>query len=200
MINDNNLWIFKSALSVKDCNKIIKLGNSKKKKKAVIGKTGEKVILNKKERISDVSFLTDKWLYGIIDNFVITANKNANWNAEISWHEEIQFTTYTKNGHYDWHMDQFTKPYSEDSHENYRGKIRKLSCVINLSNPKDYEGGDFFIENQNGTIKRDILRITDFKEQGSVIVFPSYLFHKVSPIKKGKRYSLVNWTIGNPWR
>ena len=60
MINDNNLWIFKSALSVKDCNKIIKLGNSKKKKKAVIGKTGEKVILNKKERISDVSFLTDK--------------------------------------------------------------------------------------------------------------------------------------------
>jgi PKHD-type hydroxylase len=97
-------------------------------------------------------------------------------------------------------MDQFTKPYSEDSHENYRGKIRKLSCVINLSNPKDYEGGDFFIENQNGTIKRDILRITDFKEQGSVIVFPSYLFHKVSPIKKGKRYSLVNWTIGNPWR
>ena len=136
-----------------------------------------------------------------MNDFTSTANKNANWNIEINWNEDMQFTTYTKAGHYDWHMDQFDQPYDKSSHKNLIGKIRKLSCIINLSNPKTYEGGDLYVANDNFiSHKRDVIRVSDFKNQGSVIVFPSFLFHKVSPLKKGKRYSLVNWSIGYPWK
>ena len=197
MICGHKWWLFKGALTSKMCNKIIKLGKSKKEEKGFIGKKN----IDKLKRNSNVSWLNDKWLYDIVNDFTSTANKNANWNIEINWNEDMQFTTYTKAGHYDWHMDQFDQPYDKSSHKNLIGKIRKLSCIINLSNPKTYEGGDLYVANDNFiSHKRDVIRVSDFKNQGSVIVFPSFLFHKVSPLKKGKRYSLVNWSIGYPWK
>ena len=41
---------------------------------------------------------------------------------------------------------------------------------------------------------------TEIRPQGSVIVFPSFVWHRVTPVTKGTRYSLVLWTCGQPFR
>jgi PKHD-type hydroxylase len=101
---------------------------------------------------------------------------------------EMQFTEYDAEyaGQYKVHHDidwTSAKPYQ-----------RKLSMVIQLSDPADYEGGELqFTEVENPV--RD-----DLRKQGSIIVFPSYLQHAVTPVIKGKRYSLVLWLSGPRWK
>lgn len=93
--------------------------------------------------------------------------------------EQIQYTMYSENdqGHYDWHMDMGP------------GKARrKLSLVVQLSDPSEYEGGELQIN--NGSI------MVAEKDKGTVILFPSYLLHRVTPVTKGTRRSLVLWIDG----
>ncbi len=84
----------------------------------------------------------------------------------------------------------------------YNNKIRKISCSVLLNDPQSYEGGDFEIGYTNklcdGTIDDTKVTLEKGKmlKQGSVIVFPSFVWHRVTPVKKGKRYSLVNWALG----
>jgi PKHD-type hydroxylase len=74
----------------------------------------------------------------------------------------------------------------------YGGAIRKLSVIVQLTDPEEYEGCDL---NLNvGSIN------TMKKTQGSVIVFPSYVLHQVTPITKGTRHSLVAWLAGDPFK
>ena len=87
------------------------------------------------------------------------------------------------------------------------GKIRKLSTTVNITSPIDYEGGDLEFDlglgsTEDGLMKREDRRYvaTDINPQGSMVVFPSYLFHQVRPVTKGTRYSLVVWTCGEPYR
>jgi len=68
---------------------------------------------------------------------------------------------------------------------------RKLSVSIQLS-PDNYKGGE--LEIMTGSHPKDRFKMT--KEQGSIIIFPSYMLHQVLPIKKGQRYSLVSWITG----
>jgi PKHD-type hydroxylase len=72
---------------------------------------------------------------------------------------------------------------------------------IQLSEPEDYEGGEFqfdFRNSEDGS--PNIKTVSELKEKGSILVFPSHLYHRVLPIKKGKRLSLVVWTLGQPFR
>lgn len=75
------------------------------------------------------------------------------------------------------------------------GKVRKLSLTINLSNPRSYEGGDFEIQRDD-----DIEVVTEGRGQGNMILFPSFLPHRVTPVTRGTRYSLVIWLLGRPFR
>ena len=101
----------------------------------------------------------------------------------------MQITKYKKNGHYEFHQDGngFT---SFDTPENkiLHGKTRKLSMTIVLN--EDYEGGEFEFFDDKNLIREKI---------GTVIVFPSYMVHKVRPVTKGTRYSLVAWFCGEPF-
>jgi len=83
-------------------------------------------------------------------------------------------------GHYDWHIDAGPG----DS------ATRKISFTAQLSDPNDYEGCELLINNHGGLI-------TASKEQGSVHLFPSYVPHQVTPIKKGERFALVIWIHGS---
>jgi|TARA_R110000796_G_scaffold10230_2_gene34188 PKHD-type hydroxylase len=197
MINGAKWWIWKGDVSKKICEKIIKLGKSKKSTKGFLGKDTYDPI----KRKSSLVWLSDQKIFDLMSYYINLANKNAGWNVEISRMEDVQFTNYDKKGHYDWHVDCADEPFAEDAHENFRGKIRKLSCIINLSDGDKFEGGDLFIaQDQSASPERKINRITELRKQGSVIVFPSYTHHKVSPVKKGKRHSLVAWSIGQPWK
>ena len=86
--------------------------------------------------------------------------------------------------------------------KNINGKTRKLSLTLQLTDKKEYEGGDFqfkWIQED----KKDLLNIVtvnDLEEMGTIIIFPSFIHHQVLPVLKGKRESLVNWSIGKPFR
>jgi PKHD-type hydroxylase len=96
--------------------------------------------------------------------------------------EKIQFTEYKAPGEF----------YKEHIDKMYGGAIRKLSVIVQLTDPEEYEGCDL---NLNvGSIN------TMKKTQGSVIVFPSYVLHQVTPITKGTRHSLVAWLAGDPFK
>ena len=71
---------------------------------------------------------------------------------------------------------------------------RKLSVTVQLSEPKDYEGGEFLFSKDIGTPDQNIM-----KEQGRIVIFSSFVYHEVKPVTSGKRYSLVGWYEGNHW-
>lgn len=172
-------------------------------------------------RDSQVSWLDYSWIYEIISPFIQTANQNAGWKFDIDHHETPQFTKYSGGGFYGWHNDgdgdhnsvneayvrgisdvELRKdgglPHGHTQNHNYFYKVRKLSLTLNLTDPTTYEGGDFMFD--LGVNAGSIITVKEAREQGSVIVFPSFLYHCVSPVTSGVRYSLVNWTLGRPFK
>ena len=193
MILEHNYCYFKKAIPLATCEKILKAGRKKIIEKAT---TSDKVV-GLKHRKSKVSWINDKWIYDIINPFIHEANKKSGWNFDWDWNETSQFTIYEKGHYYGWHTDQVAAPL-KNSNKNINGKTRKLSLTLQLTDKTKYEGGDFqfkWIQNN----KKDLLNITtvdNTKDIGTIIVFPSFIWHQVLPITKGKRESLVNWSIG----
>jgi PKHD-type hydroxylase len=210
----NYYWYFQSVIPKQLCNKIIKYGNSLKEKERIaltgaIGKNRdlEKFPLSKKEikdlkkkRDSNIVWMNDLWIYKEIHPYVHAANKNSGWNFEWDWSESCQFTKYKKGQYYDWHCDSFEHPYKEEGPT--KGKIRKLSVTVSLSDPKDYKGGEleFDFRNTDPSKKQNIIKCDQILPQGSLVVFPSFVWHRVKPVTKGTRYSLVIWNLGYPFR
>jgi PKHD-type hydroxylase len=210
MILKNNYWFFKNAISHKICDDIINLAKTKKEAKGLIGireqKESEKLLKDKKykkqlkqKRNSNIVWLDEMWIYDIINQLIHAANKNAGWNFEINWNEPCQFTIYKKGQFYGWHEDGYVDPYNVPNDLNSHGKIRKLSLVMSLSEPSDYKGGNLMFKIL-GEDKNTILKCDEIKSRGSVVVFPSFIKHKVTPVTSGTRYSLVNWSIGYPFK
>lgn len=184
-------WIFQNVVSPELCKQIIDLG----KDRWMQGKINEKSELDKgkvntKIRKTDVAWSNDDWLYKVCWYYLHTANKNSNWNFEINSCELMQITRYKKNGHYNFHFDGngFTR-YDTPDNTFTHGKTRKLSMTIVLN--EDYEGGEFEFFDDKKLIK---------EKMGTVIVFPSYMVHRVKPVTKGTRYSLVTWFCGDPFK
>ena len=71
---------------------------------------------------------------------------------------------------------------------------RKITTIIQLSDTEDYKGGD---------LKLDVDNEDDFvipRDKGDIVCFPSFLLHKVFPVKKGVRHSIVSWLSGDSWK
>jgi len=202
----DHTWIFNGAIPKRICDLIIKEGNQKN---LTIGETGysikrknspqvKKKKIYKKIRNSDICFFDETpWINRIIDPWIKEANKNAGWQFQIEKSEAFQFTKYGLNQHYHWHQDSFANPYPED--HKYPGLTRKLSTSIILSDKKDFKGGDLLFAYQTGFNKVHKLHMNNL-EVGSIVVFPSFLWHKVTPVTRGKRYSLVGWYLGDKFR
>ena len=90
--------------------------------------------------------------------------------------------------------------FGEKDHPNYQGKTRKLSVTVNLTDPNDYVGGDLEFDLRNNAIGRNIITMDEARDQGTIVVFPSFVPHQVRPVKKGTRFSLVIWNLGPPWK
>jgi len=200
MFLQNVYWNFKKVLTEDFCNKAIDVIKKEKLQKGVIH---EERILQKKVRNSDTFFKADDLIYNQIIPFIKTANENAGWNYEWDWSEDIQFTKYEKGNHYDWHID-VGNPYESTTFKEYDGKIRKLSCIVSLNDSSEYEGGEVLIDDrmyrEDKKRKERIFEVKELKEKGTIIVFPSFCYHKVKPILKGTRYSLVMWFLGKPFK
>ena len=147
--------------------------------------------------------MNDKWIYKEIQPYIHQANVNAGWNFQWDWSESCQFTKYEKGQFYDWHCDSWDKPYiRENPNDISNGKIRKLSVTVTLSDPKDYKGGEleFDFRNQDPDKKPNIQKCKEILPKGSLVVFPGFVWHRVCPVKKGVRHSLVIWSLGWPYK
>tara|TARA_R110000751_G_scaffold278353_1_gene380094 strand:+ start:222 stop:830 length:609 start_codon:yes stop_codon:yes gene_type:complete len=195
-------YYFQKALPSRLCNDIIKHGNELTKIKGETGieqirKNVVRKLTNKekaeprKMRKSTIAWLDDPWIYKEIQPYVQIANKQAGWDFDLQTVEKIQFTEYRPGQFYNYHQDNFHN----------KGLARKISMTVNLSKDSDYEGGDLYFK----TIDRknhDVIEITnkEFRHQGTLCVFPSFEVHKVTPLTKGVRYSLVLWTLGEKFK
>lgn len=180
-------WAYsENVFTPEECEKIIRIGKAKIPKKAsVLNHDLEKSIVNN-IRKSKVSWLNEKdeidWLYQRLTNTVNTLNKQFFGFDLYGFCEDIQFTEYTTpGGHYKEHTDKI-----------WNGPIRKLSIVVQLTDPKKYKGGELEINTGSSSIAN--------KGQGTIILFPSYVMHKVTPLTKGTRHSLVAWIAGKNFK
>ena len=217
----NYYYYFQSALTPRMCDDIVAYGKQHQAEMAVTGGVSKKVEtgdkLTKKEikniqkkRDSDIVWMNDKWIYDAVHPYIHEANKLAGWNFEWDWSESCQFTKYGVGQYYGWHCDSWEEPYQRKQNEDGtypidHGKIRKLSVTISLTEPDEYVGGnlEFDFRNQidwERDKKSKIKECTEIRPRGSIIVFPSFVWHRVAPVTKGVRNSLVVWNLGYPFK
>jgi len=205
----NYYWYFKSALTPKFCDDVIKHGLNNKESLARTGGYGDKELTKdqikdmKRKRNSDITWFNDTWIYKEIHPYIHQANKSAGWNFEWDRSESCQFTKYKHGQFYDWHCDSWDKAYKKEGPD--KGKIRKLSVTCQLTDGSEYTGGEleFDFRNYDPHMREEVKHLKQAKEilpKGSIIVFPSFLWHRVKPVMKGTRYSLVLWNLGYPFK
>lgn len=185
--NDNltNYYYYENSITNEEIDKIIELS-----KKYDINDGNVSGEIDFTYRKSSITWLPNnedtQFLYDKIVNLAKDANEKM-WNFNITnLFESVQFTEYSyepnanQQCHYDWHMDFGSNGISA---------TRKLSCVIQLSEPDDYEGC-----NLEFMLHRNIIKAP--KKKGTIIFFPSYITHRVTPILRGTRHSIVIWIHG----
>ena len=191
------------------------------KEQVVTAQKEGKLLTDTYVRDSKVAWLTDPWLYDLILPYVTQANMLAGWNWDWDHTEAFQFTVYEPDGFYGWHKDGGSDSFAAYKRYIYGvtpeplkdnklpsgyvldnqlvGKIRKISLTINLNATGDYEGGNLKFDFGHHTDNR-FHECEEIRPQGSMIVFPSFLDHCVTPVTSGTRYSLVLWVVGEPWK
>ena len=122
---------------------------------------------------------------------IMNAANNEFFGFDLIGFDYFQYTVYDQKGaHYDYHTDyEF-----QDSSGEYSHLSRKLSCSLFLSDPSDYKGGDFEIMTSEST------KFKIEQPKGRIVFFPSFMMHKVHPIKSGVRKSIVIWGLGPSWK
>jgi len=141
-------------------------------------------------RESGVSFLEFsrdlQFFYENVDKLVKRANHLAGWDFEYTYIEPVQYTVYGKGQYYDWHMDAGSTGAQAK---------RKLSFTMLLDDEDSFEGGDFQIE-WGAPNDENRIHTLNLKTAGSMVVFPSHIYHRVTEVTKGTRRSLVGWIHG----
>ena len=187
------IWSFADCLTPEECSAVIAIGSSQD---LALGTVGDRAYdksqfaVHKKTRDSKVGWIkkTDTpdthWLFNKINSSVCAMND--------AWHgiryfyngcDAFQYTVYEPGQYYHGHIDTVLAPDSTP--------VRKVSCSILLSDPKEFEGGELVVS--EGRLASEQLN------QGQISVFPSIAYHQVTPVTKGIRISLVGWYLGPPW-
>ena len=176
----NSYAYWEKVFTKEECEKIIKIA----KNKGLIQGTTNK---NLNVRSSKICWLYSSdnldWVFKKIIDIVLNLNDRFFKFDIFGLNEGLQFTNYkAPSDKYGKHIDK-----SLDS------VIRKLSLSIQLTDPKEYKGGELYLyEDDKGTLMK--------KEQGTLVLFPSYILHEVKPVTKGERNSLVSWVTGKQFK
>ena len=207
MISFNEWHIIHEAIDRKTCKKIIALGkkdfapgmaDSYQENKEDTKRISEFNIV-KDTRVSDVHWITNnKWVNNLVVPALTSANEKAGWNYDITSVEALQLTRYRKGGFYSWHNDGqqchlAAHAYGDKDPNKY---VRKLSMTILLNS--NYSGGEFQFCSYRQ--QEQIITTPETGGTGSIVIFPSYMEHRVAPVTKGIRYSLVAWFLGPPFK
>jgi PKHD-type hydroxylase len=176
---------FKNFLTPAECEKVMASWKEDMVLDAMVGNSEMK---DKKEdlRKSRINFLSPgehDWIYDKLAQACIQVNNNR-FKFEIKgFQTQLQLAKYEDGGFFDWHMDFGSGDISN----------RKLSITVQLSDPDEYEGGNLqFMVNQH--------TVDAPREKGTAIIFPSFFPHRVLPVTKGCRMSIVGWIGGPPYK
>jgi PKHD-type hydroxylase len=176
-------WKWDSVLSKEFCHSALEQIDWATSKNATIT---ENKIVNAKVRRTDIVWQESAQPLGCIAKcYMEMANQSAEWGYSLGSQERTQIGRYksTDEGYYDWHMDAGVPQ---------NGIQRKLSCVILLNDASEFEGGILQLKSMED---QNVL-----EKQGTIVVFPSFIEHRVTPVTKGVRYTAVTWASGPSFR
>jgi PKHD-type hydroxylase len=183
-------WIIQTTqplFTPDQCRQIIASGRAQPPQQAQVGMGKPGSGTDTKKRITTISWIPFKemsHMYEDLNRFIQRANENHFGFGDIRITEQAQFTEYPVGGFYDWHMDS-------DVNMTHEPPVRKISMTLLLNDPSEFKGGDL-----------ELMAPGKFAElkQGHAIIFASFLNHRVAPVTKGVRQSLVVWFGGKPFR
>jgi len=173
----------------KQCQMIIEAGRSESKINASVGNNeGIKGgVVDTKTRTSHISWIPFKKMgdmYQDIEKIMERTNGNHFGFDGMTITEQAQYTEYPEGGFYDWHVDN-------DINMEHEPPVRKISMTCLLSPQDEFEGGDLELVKENNSVKL---------KQGQAIFFASFIRHRVAPVTRGNRKSLVMWFGGTPFK
>ena len=183
-------WIVETTTPLftpEQCQMVIDAGRRQKPQKAQVGMGKPGGGLDTKKRTTTISWIPFKEMqpmYNQINEFIQKANKNHFGFGDIQITEQAQFTEYPEGGFYDWHMDT-------DVNMQHEPPVRKISMTVLLSPENQFEGGGLELMAPGKRVEL---------KQGHAIIFASFLNHRVAPVIKGVRQSLVMWFGGEPFK
>lgn len=200
-----------NVFTKKECEEIIALGDTKYKNRWADARvynihSGNRTApVEEDTRLGETNFFRyfeEPW---IINKLLPVAreynNRYCKW--DIDWFgldHEMQLARYSNTGDwFEWHsdIDWNITEHLESLHENkYK---RKISVIIQLTDPKEYDGGRLLVGNEL-RCESDLDSEAEYLQQGTVIFFPSWYKHKVTQITRGTRYSFTIWLLGPPWK
>ena len=173
----------------KQCEMIIAAGRAEPKQEAGVGnKEGIKGgVIDTKTRTSHISWIPFKKMvdmYKDIESTMKTTNGNHFGFDGMTISEMAQYTEYPQGGFYEWHVDN-------DVNFKHEPPVRKISMTCLLSPESEFEGGDLELGKPGNIAKL---------KQGHAIFFASFINHRVTPVIRGNRKSLVMWFGGPPFK
>jgi PKHD-type hydroxylase len=189
-------WCFVNKKIPKEtCDRIVQLGLTLPAQQAGLGVNNFNSYTDDSYRRSVIRFINRadvrfEFLFEILWKHAIDVN-DAWFKFHLSKLDYIQFAEYNQDqkSEYKRHHDVFWINGDPVYH-------RKLSCTVQLTDPAEYAGADLQLHD----LSHDHPNLEEIKKQGSMLFFPSFLPHSVTPITQGTRYSLAAWFDGPKWR
>ena len=168
------------------CQLIINAGRSQPVESGQVG-GGAKGVVDTKTRTSHISWIPFNKMpemYATLERVIKQTNGNHFGFEGLNLSEPAQYTEYPEGGFYDWHIDSDINGINEPP-------VRKISMTCLLSHESEFEGGGLELMSE-GKVARP--------KQGQAIFFASFIRHRVVPITRGVRKSLVLWVGGTPFK
>lgn len=167
-----------------ECLRIVELAGKRESREARIGESSNPVLDVSVRRVRISRLYPDhetNWVFRKLGALIEAVNQVYRFEL-AGLFEAVQVAHYGPGGHYDWHMDLGAKPAIS---------TRKLSITVQLSEETDYDGGELeFMDT----------KLLAPKEKGTVIIFPSFLIHRIRPVTRGNRISMFTWITGPSFR
>jgi hypothetical protein len=138
--------------------------------------------ISEKTRNSKISWWNEEHWTALIFSHYFNKSNRENWEYDLDHLDDIQVSTYNEGDHYTWHCD-----YGTSTDDRY---TRKISASLLVTDPSEYEGGDLELIDYHNNL------IVAPKQKGTIVVFDSRVPHRVTPVTKGKRISIVSWMLG----
>lgn len=140
------------------------------------------------------------WINGLMMQYATMASEEL-WQYSLACSQGTRFESMeTENGSNDWHSDEFDEPFGSESPPMWQGLARKITVLTNLSDSTDFDGGDFEFKDLEGTplVNEDDRLV--MRKKGTVIVFPSYIYYRLTPVNNGEKCYTITWILGPPFK